>query len=53
MRAMQDGGAELDRLDRILSAMLHQRAADEHGRNRRDGKQHLLHGYITSKSNTV
>ena len=32
MRAMQDGGAELDRLDRILPAVAHQRAAHEHDR---------------------
>ena len=32
MRAVQDGGAELGGLDRILPAMLDQRAADEHDR---------------------
>ena len=32
MRPVQDRGAELDRLDRILAAMLHQRTADEHDR---------------------
>ena len=30
MRAVHDRGAELDRLDRILAAMRHQRAAHEH-----------------------
>ena len=29
MRAAQDAGAELDGLDRVLSAMLDERAADE------------------------
>ena len=32
MRPVQDRGAELGRLDRILSAMLDHRAADEHDR---------------------
>ena len=32
MRPMQDGGAELDRLDRILPAVARQRAAHEHDR---------------------
>ena len=32
MRAVQDRGAELGGLDRVLSAMPHQRAADEHDR---------------------
>ena len=32
MRAMQDGGAEPDRLDRILAAMARERAAHEHDR---------------------
>ena len=32
MRTMQNSGAEFCRLDRILPAMLDQRAADEHRR---------------------
>ena len=32
MRPVQDGGAELDRLDRVLPAMARQRTADEHDR---------------------
>ena len=35
MRTVQDGGAELDRLDRILSAMLDERAAHEDDRRER------------------
>ena len=44
MRAVHDGGAELDRLDRILPAMRHQRAAHEHDRRKTIEQAEFAHG---------
>ena len=44
VRAMHDRRAELDRLDRILSAMRHQRAAHEHDRRQPIEQSEFAHG---------
>eukprot|EP01035_Chromulina_nebulosa_P000299 gene299-419_t len=44
VRTVDDGGAELDRLDRILAAMRHQRAAHEHDRRQPVEQAELAHG---------
>ena len=44
MRAVHDRGAELDRLDRILPAMRHQRAAHEHDRRQAIEQPEFAHG---------
>ena len=44
MRSMHDRCAELDRLDRILSAMRHQRTAHEHDRRQPVEQSQFAHG---------